>query len=88
MLDGKPVGIYANPLLQEPGVDSGLTDPTKLPEFLAYRIQAGSACIAKGLNLRKRFGISTGERDFFGNALSADGECNIGLHQAFVASQI
>jgi len=81
MLDGKPVGIYANPLLHEPGADSGLTDPTKLPEFLAYRIQNSSPCIAKGLNLRKRFGISTGERDFFGNALPADGECNIGLHQ-------
>jgi hypothetical protein len=86
MLDGKPVGIYANPLLQEPGADSGLTDPTKLPEFLAYRIQDGSACIAKGLNLRKRFGISTGEMDFFGNMLPADGNCNIGLHQTFVSS--
>ena len=81
MLNGKPVGLYANPLLKEPGVESGLTDPTKLPEFLAYSIQGGSACISKGLNLRKNFGMNTGEMDFFGNLLPADGSCNIGLHQ-------
>jgi len=54
--------------------------PTKLPEFLAYRMQDDSPCIAKELNLRKQFGLNTGERDFFGNALPADGSCDIGLH--------
>ena len=81
MMDGKPVGIYANPLLKEPGVDSGLTDPTKLPEFLAYSIQDSSPCISKGLNLRKNFGMNTCEMDFFGNLLPGDGSCDIGLHQ-------
>lgn len=80
MLNGMPVGIYADPLLINPGTEGKLTDPTKLPEFFSYMIKEGSPCIDAGLNLKKQFGIDNGEKDFYGNLLPSDGRCDIGIH--------
>lgn len=81
MLDGKPVGFCADPLLRAPGASGEPTDPESLPSLFAYMIDEDSLCAMSGLNLRKRFNIDTGETDFYGNQLPADGGCGIGIHQ-------
>lgn len=80
-LQGKIVGVFADPLLREAGKGEKMTDPTKLPQLFAYMLQEGSPCIGKGLDIRVLFGIYPGNRDFFGNFLTDMQRNNIGVQE-------
>jgi hypothetical protein len=77
------VGRYVDPLLRkdEPGL---LTDPTKLASLTAYLLQAGSPAINAGLDLKERFGLDPGVRDFYGNKLPQNGKFDVGAHEFVV----
>jgi hypothetical protein len=78
LLEGKPVGMVVDPLIKAPGEGEKLTDPTKLPDLLAYTPKAGSPIAAAGLNLGSLFGLDVGERDFAGLPAPDGGSTCIG----------
>jgi hypothetical protein len=81
MLDGSPVGVNLDPLLNRPGNGERLTDPTRLPELFAYMLQPGSPAIDAGVDFRK-LGVDPGPHDFFGNPIPRGSGFNIGAHEA------
>lgn len=81
MLNGKPVGIYADPMLRDPGHGEKLTDPTQLPKLLAYTLRGKSSCINAGLSLATLFGITPGTQDFFGTKFTNNMTYAIGAYE-------
>lgn len=78
-LDGRVVGLCADPILRKDG-NGLLTDPGKLETLTEYQLQPGSPAIDAGLDLR-RFGIDPGRRDYFGTPLPDDGRFDMGAHE-------
>ncbi len=78
MLDGRPVGMHADPQLAAMGQGEKLTDPTKLHLLKAYVPKITSPLIGAGLDLQSLFGLDIGSHDFFGRALPAKGPWNVG----------
>lgn len=78
LLDGKPVGLCADPQLTAPGRGEKLTDPQGIAALKAYRVLDWSPLVGAGLDLRARFGIEIGSRDLYGRALPPQGPWNIG----------
>lgn len=66
--EGAPVGVYADPLLQDPGRGGTLGDVHALATLDAYHLLAGSPAIDAGRDPRA-FGSDPGPVDFFGTAL-------------------
>ncbi len=81
MFDGEPVGMNLDPLLTRASSGERITDPTKLPELFAYMLRPGSPCIDAGLDLRARFGIDPGQRDFYGHPIPQGDGFDIGAHE-------
>jgi len=81
-LDGAPVGLNLDPLLTQVGAGERITDPTKLPALLAYRLRPGSPCLDTGLDLQARFGLDPGRRDFYGHPIPRGAGFDIGAHEA------
>jgi hypothetical protein len=81
MLNGKPVGLVADPGLIDMGKSVTIGDPTKLHTLTAYRLQKDSPLIDAGLDLRSLFGIDPGDRDFFGNSIPQGKAYDIGAHE-------
>ncbi len=79
-LDGRAVGLFADPALRKGG-PALLTNPADLHRLVEYQLLMSSPAIAAGLDLRKEFGIDPGARDFFGNSLPASGALTIGAHE-------
>jgi Right handed beta helix region len=69
---GEPAGLFADPLLsrQPPGTRPG--ERHGLHALRAFRPLPGSPALAGGWDLRKKFGLDTGARDFFGPLPAAD----------------
>ncbi|HET6557767.1 MAG TPA: right-handed parallel beta-helix repeat-containing protein [Prolixibacteraceae bacterium] len=80
-VNGKPVGINADPLLNFSPNGEKLTDPTKILQLREYILQSGSPCINAGLNLSKYFQINSGDVDFFGTKLPQDKTYDIGIYE-------
>ena len=78
LLEGAPVGLYADPHLSAPGRGEKLTDPERIPGLKAYSVLEWSPLIGAGLDLRARFDLETGSRDLYGHALSPQGPWCIG----------
>lgn len=79
--NGVIVGKSLDPRLGLPGGGGTLDDATKLESALAaYKLQAGSPMINAGVNLAS-FGIDPGTRDFYGDAIPANGAFDIGAHE-------
>jgi hypothetical protein len=76
-INGRNVGMYADPLLVNAGNGEKLTDPTKLPQLFSYILRPTSPCINAGLDLRT-LGINPGARDFYGRPIPCDGAFDIG----------
>lgn len=81
MLDGKSVGIGADPQLNNAGQGRVHGNPDRLTELSAYRLRGGSPLQDKGLDLKSLFGIDTGSHDFYGGAINKQrGVQSIGAH--------
>ena len=80
MLIGEIVGMYANPMLINPG-NSTLTDPRMLSSVDDYKLQEGSAAIDAGLDLETLFIINPGQQDYFGNFLQQGQAFDMGVYQ-------
>jgi hypothetical protein len=80
-IDGKVVGVFGDPMLRKDG-NGLLTDPDKLTTLTEYQLLPGSAAIDAGLDLRARFGIDPGKRDYYGAPLSIGKGFDIGAHEA------
>ena len=79
-LNGKLVGIFADPVLHKSGA-ALLASPADLDKLVEYRLRKNSPAIGTGLDLRKEFGIDPGAVDFYGNPLLAGGSPTIGAHE-------
>lgn len=62
---GELVGQFADPLLRKDGTGL-LTNPADLGKLHEYQLLPGSPAVNKGIDLRARFGLAPGTRDFFG----------------------
>lgn len=80
-LEGKPTGFFADPMLSDPGRGEKLTDPTRLSELFSYLMEEDSPCLEGGINLKARFGLDMGDKDYFGNPLDKNGESFIGVQK-------
>ncbi len=74
MVDGKLIGIFADPLLTEAGTIPEIK-PTDLPKLFAYRLQPGSPGLKAGLAI-----ADNGGRDFWGTKIPGD-KPTIGAYQ-------
>jgi hypothetical protein len=79
-LDGRVVGVFGDPMLRKDG-NGLLTDPDKLASLLEYQVLPGSAAIDAGLDLRAKFGLDPGKRDYFGGPVPVGGRFDIGAHE-------
>jgi hypothetical protein len=82
MWNGDIVGMYANPMLLNPG-NSTLTDPTILETINDYKVAEGSPVIDAGLDLEMLFTINPGNQDYFGNLIKQGQAFDMGIHQFF-----
>ncbi|MGC4037054.1 MAG: right-handed parallel beta-helix repeat-containing protein [Chitinophagaceae bacterium] len=71
-IDGKIVGFNIDPLFAEPGATT-ITNPEDLDSFNAYQLPQNSILRNGGLDLKKLFGIDTGEKSFNGSTAPAKG---------------
>jgi hypothetical protein len=79
-LDGAAVGLYADPLLQDPGNGGTLGDVTLLTDLDAYQLAGGSPAIDAGLD-PLTFVSDPGDTDFFGTDLPKGAGYDIGAHE-------
>lgn len=75
MVEGKLVGLWADPLLTELGTMPHIA-PTDLSKLLAYRLQPGSPGLKAGLTIE-----DNGGRDFWGTKVPEVGKPSIGACQ-------
>ena len=78
-VEGRLVGLHANPQLRSPAAYEKLTDPTKLPTLMAFLVPPDSPVINAGLDLNSLFGIGVPAHDFYGTSLSAGSGASIGV---------
>lgn len=79
-LSGAPVGIYADPLLRDPGNGGTLGDATMLVTLDAYRLLAGSPAIDAGLD-PALFVSGLPQTDFYGTALPQGVGYDVGANE-------
>ena len=78
-INDKIAGLFADPQITYwDATEPRPTDPTKLPQMMAYRLKMSSPCIDKGLDLKTLFQIDPGKYDFFGNPIPAETTFDIG----------
>ncbi|MCC6698531.1 MAG: right-handed parallel beta-helix repeat-containing protein [Candidatus Hydrogenedentes bacterium] len=75
MLDGKLVGLWADPKLVRPGITTH-TDPVTLAKLKEYLLESGSPCIGAGLIIE-----DNGARDFWGHPVPSADKPSLGAHQ-------
>lgn len=80
MLNGEIVGMYANPMLVNPG-NTSLSDPAEMKEVDDYKPDTGSPVTDAGLDLQTLFNIDPGEQDFFGNFLKPGMRFDMGVYE-------
>lgn len=81
--DGSEVtGLEFDGGLAEPGQGGTFNDTTQLSTLTAYRQLAASPLTDSGLDLKTRFGIDPGLRDFWGNPMPTGPFPDVGAHEA------
>jgi hypothetical protein len=78
---GVPSGLSVDPQLMAAGGGGSFGDANLLASLDAYRLRATSPLADAGLDLRSRFGISTGTSDFFGGQLGLGAGFALGAHE-------
>lgn len=77
IVDGKSVGLFADPKLVVPEKNSKLpASPKDLAAMLFFRLREDSACVRAGTIIK-----DSGGRDFFGGKLTEDERPSIGAHE-------
>jgi hypothetical protein len=71
-LGGEPLGLFANPALGRYPPDAAAGERRGLEAGRAFRPLPGSPALADGLDLRKKFGMDIGPRDFLGTPLAGN----------------
>jgi hypothetical protein len=71
-LGGEPTGLFANPALRYHPPDTAPGERHGLEAGRAFRPLPGSPALAGGLDLRKKFGMDIGPRDFLGTPLAGN----------------
>jgi hypothetical protein len=66
MLAGTSTGLVVDPKLVGAGEGPSLRNPYRLAELRAYKLQADTPLLGRGLDLAALFGVDTGGRDYFG----------------------
>jgi hypothetical protein len=66
VLNGEATGLFADPVLSPHSSDAPLAQRPGLQDLRAFRPLPGSPALAGGLDLRKKFAMDTGDRDFLG----------------------
>lgn len=77
-LNGRPVGLFADPQVTAPGGGPTLGRADRLRTLRAYRLRKTSPLHKAGLDLRALFRLSPGPHDFHENPLPADTPPTIG----------
>jgi protocatechuate 3,4-dioxygenase beta subunit len=80
-LNGGNVGFSGDPLLNGAGT-GGTVGADNLGSLSAYKVQAVSPVINKGLNLPTLFGLSVGSHDFFNRTMPQGAGFEIGVYEA------
>lgn len=80
MLNGEIVGMYANPMLVNPG-NTSLSNPAEMKEVDDYKTDTGSPVTDAGLDLQTLFNFDPGEQDFFGNFLRPGMKFDMGVYE-------
>lgn len=75
-------GMHANPMVDSAGKGVTVGNARQLTTLLAYRLQATSPCINRGLDIQALFGVTPGPRDFYGNAVPRGIALDIGANEA------
>jgi hypothetical protein len=71
-LGGEPLGLFANPALSHHPPDATPSERRGLEAGRAFRPLPGSPALAGGLDLRTKFGLDAGPRDFLGTPLAGN----------------
>jgi hypothetical protein len=66
LVGGKPAGLFADPALSKAFPGAPAVEPQDLQIMRAFRPTPNSPALAGGWDLRKTFGLNTGDRDFLG----------------------
>jgi hypothetical protein len=82
MSGGQPVGLFANPRLANADSVPRITNPHGLSALRDFMLSADSPCIDRGMDLKGRFGLDPGGRDFFGGPAPRGTAPDIGVHEA------
>jgi hypothetical protein len=80
MVDGRLVGIYADPLLAKNGTGL-IMDPRRIFDLTEYLLLDGSPAVDTGLDLKSLRGLGVSSKDFFGNTIPQGPEYDIGAHE-------
>ncbi len=81
-MEGKTrLGIFADPLLADPGAGEKPTDPRLLRTLIAYRLVTGSPCIGAAVDIRVLERNDRSDRDFFGGRIGGLSARTIGAHE-------
>jgi hypothetical protein len=79
-IDGKIVGIHADPLLKKPYL-TDLTDPYKLNTLFGYALQDNSPIRDKGLIIKAYKGTEPPVTDYFGNRVPQGSATDPGIYE-------
>lgn len=83
MHNGEPMGMQVDPELKDAGAAGTIADPANMAALLnAYTLLEGSPCVDAGIDLKARFSIDPGARDFFGGAIPRGDGFDIGVHES------
>jgi hypothetical protein len=78
---GSVVGVSADPRLSDPGNPSAITDPFLLSTLTAFTLRADSPLVNRALDLKARYGIDPGTRDYLGNPVPFGAAFDIGAYE-------
>jgi hypothetical protein len=80
-LDNASTGLTLDPQLGGAGAGVRLRNPDRLASVTAYKLRPNTPLLGLGLDLRTRFGIDTGSRDYFGVSVPTGNGPEIGASE-------
>lgn len=87
--NGQATGFSADPLFQVPqGTSMKSLVPSPLAGLKAFKLQPGSPLINQGLDLKARFNLDPGPRDFFAAPVIQGSALEIGAHEFAVSAPV
>jgi hypothetical protein len=85
----QPTGFDVDPLFQVPqGTTAKSLVPNPLAGLKAFKLQAGSPLIDHGIDLKARFNLDPGTRDFFAAPIIQGSALEIGAHEFAVTAPV